>query len=161
MTIVDLKNILRDFYANYLIQNTFYFGDVFEFVQKKDIIYPAVIFDLQALETQAGGSVYTFDVYFVDLYDVHNKDNNYIDIIAECERICYDTIAYLRSNRIITHDDAISSIPIKDTLNDDNIAGIKISLKISLENSINLCAIPTNSMPSPLLNEDGGVILLE
>ncbi|MEM5871679.1 MAG: hypothetical protein QW051_02280 [Candidatus Aenigmatarchaeota archaeon] len=163
ITLIDIKNILLDFFTNYAIAVDYRFIYVDELLQQKDIKYPAVIFDLSGINISRGSTMYSIDVYVLDLIDKHDKANNYLDVISECERIFYDVIAYLRAADIVINDnrESINCAPIYDVFNDDVISGIKTTIEIRAENTINSCSIPLKSSPGVVLKEDGGSVLLE
>ncbi len=162
MTIIDFKNIIGNFFENYLLKCQLFFGDISDIVGLKDIAYPAVFVDYTGTEINFNASNYSFDFYITDLIDKHSKEN-YLDVVSQCEKIASDLISYLYPLTGSTFNISVNTTiqPIRDTYNDDEISGVKLTIIFTTINQIDKCAIPLSSAPSVLLQESGAPILLE
>jgi len=163
MTIIDFRENIKSFLSSYLIKTQLYFIDIFEFLALKDVVYPAVIIDFTGISASINECVseYNFDFYIIDLINTHDKNKNEYEVITQCEMIAYNILAYLKSvDLTIGYDDKVTFQPIKDRFNDDEIAGVKFTLTLRMENAIKHCALPLSSAPDVILTTDGYPILI-
>lgn len=160
MTIIDVKNIIDDFFTNYSIPHSTFYMFAIDFLDVKDIKYPAVLIDVQSASIKMNASEYNIDVYIMD--KVYRDKSNWLYIYTNCEGVLSDLISYLiKYNIPVNASEPIQVLPINDRFNDDDIGGCKSTISIRIPNNINKCQIPFYSNTAPILQENYAKILQE
>lgn len=130
--------------------NSFEFGDVVDFLQGLDVVYPACFLDMSNAVFSKAEKVTTFNFrfWFCDLVNVsEGAKGNELEVQSDLTSTCEDIIALLSSP---TYDRTWS---ISDTSPatfytekfEDMVGAISIDISISVRFASDRCQVPVNS----------------
>lgn len=158
----DINNILQQYFNVSLYLKDYYFDNLIRILSKKDIKYPCLMVVPEGGSINKRTTKINLSIIVVDrLYD---GETNWCDVLSQTQKGIYDVIAYLNSLKVIkmmNDSDSVSINEVRDTFNDDEVAGWQALVTIESEAYINKCELPIDSMPNIILQENSYPLLLE
>jgi len=157
MTLNNIIQRLEALASGHLQLNSFYYGDVVNFLSREDISYPACFADMNTASISKAGKQTTFQfrIWLCDLVNVsENSKDNELDVQSDLMSIAEDLIAMMRYSG---WDDtwAIgenSSVQYYTEKFEDLVGALSFNIDISIRYDSNRCQVPTTLVQEPDLN---------
>jgi hypothetical protein len=163
VTLIDIKTLFETICGAHTQIKSFHFDYLDQIAVKKDIEYLAVLLAVESVDVYKSYNVFNFQLLALDKID-KALENDMI-VLESTRQVLLDVIAEveLKSavNMGIVNGDSISLEDVRDTFNDDIIAGWLTRISIRVPNTLDACGIPYILPPAVLLQENEFPILLE
>lgn len=139
MTLNQIIKQIKSFGQNHPQIKFVWFGDIMEKLDDEDVTYPAMFIDINSIGILEKQIQYSFDIY---LMDRHLQETQAEEILSDMVLISQDMVANFR-NQIYewTTDNNISTEIFREST-PDYLAGLKMTIPITLSSLNDTCIIP-------------------
>lgn len=161
-TLIDIKNLLENIVNSHSQINDFIFDNIDVIISKKDVKYSALFVTPLSIEVGKKYNEYVLQMVLID--KLTKDDSNYLHILENTRQIMLDILAEIDRNSFATLQFDTKSVimtDVKDSWNDDNVAGWIVNINCRVPNELGTCGIPYILPPGVVLQENGFPILLE
>ena len=163
VTLIDISNILEAICNAHAQVHSYYFDDIEDILEKKDIQYTSVF--AVPLSVIVEKSLTTFNIQLIVLDKIDKANERDMQILEHCRRVMLDIIAELelkvKGISLRLDRSAITFTDVKDKFNDDDIVGWIANVAIYVPNELEACGIPYVMPPGVVLQENNFPLLLE
>lgn len=161
-TLIDIKDLLSNIANTHSQINDFVFDNIDVILSKKDVKYAAMFVTPLSINVGKKYNEYVLQMVIID--KLTKDDDNYLYVLENTRQIMLDVLAEIDRNSFATlqfDTQSVTLTDVKDTWNDDNIAGWIVNINCRVPNELGTCGIPYILPPGVVLQENGFPLLLE
>ena len=141
LTINQIVKSIRDYANNHAQIKYVFFGAIYDRLSKQDVKYPALFFDIESSRILAKQTELRFSLYFLDR---QLQETEGLEVMSDMLLVAQDIVAQLRNNQNLYDVSEIIPLDFLIETDPDYLAGVKITISLTIPNINNRCIIPTN-----------------
>jgi hypothetical protein len=142
LTLNQTIKLISDLASAHEQINTVYFGDVWEFLNQADNVYPAMFYSLTGSSIANKELTLNFSLYFLDrqLHDESNEN----DVLSDQLLIAQDIVSMMRYPKFDWEIGDSVNLEFFTEKEEDYLAGVKADVTVSFPMLSDRCQVPTN-----------------
>ena len=142
LTLNQTIKLIKDIASSHYQINSIYFGDIWEFLNQTDNVYPAMFYSLNSSSIEDKNIKLNFSLFFMDR-QLQNEDNEN-EVLSDQLLIAQDIIAMMKFPKFDWEIDPTINLEFYTENEKDYLAGVKADIAINFPMINDRCVLPAN-----------------